>query len=357
MISIERIPFLPHTADVFSALFTRPLANARNISGDNPALMLAVFKLEAAQNEIILYTDGHSLRLVGIFPPFGDAYFGCWETTHDRLLNQRAFALLEADARQRGRLLLRGPLNVNTFHAYRLRLGEPPSWGHFDREPANPPFYPALLEQLGFGVCERFESRLLAKANIPQAYSNKLLLLAGLAQLPVDIIPLNPGIWAQHEAELFALVQQVFRDNPAYRPISKAQFELRYNQQFAGKLCPYSSVLFRDKALGQLVALSFCYPDYQSLALAPGDLPNFQRDYSRLTKKVLLVKTVGVHPDFRKRGLMSFLGAYGMVHFRELYDDVIFCLMRADNFSRHFSDGLPCETARYALFGKELGAV
>jgi hypothetical protein len=51
---------------------------------------------------------------------------------------------------------------------------------------------------------------------------------------------------------------------------------------------------------------------------------------------------------------MNYMGAYGMMSFRELYDQVIFCLMRSDNFSRHFTDGLPAEVAQYALFGKHL---
>ena len=347
MPTINRIPFQATLPDYFFSMAPD--------SEDDPAVVLPVFQMEAARNEIIVYTDQRTLRLVGIFPHDStDAYFGFWETANDLALNQRAFSGLEADARQRGRTVVRGPMNFNTFHRYRLRLNGAPSWGRFDREPVNPVYYPVLLDQLGFWVSSRFESRLIRKETVPGVYRSKKQLLDELAQIPFDFIPLNSETWQRCEAELFELVHQVFSANPAYKPISKTQFQLLYNRQYSEKLCPHSSVLFRDKQSGRLAAMSFCHPNYQSLVLPAGDAPNFARDFSRLEKKVLLVRSVGVHPAFRNQGLMSCLGAYGMLGFRELYDDVIFCLMRADNFSLHFSDGLPFETAQYALFEKHV---
>ncbi|XWW44077.1 hypothetical protein JYG30_14945 [Fibrella sp. USSR17] len=345
MTLIDRIPYDGSLPDRFFSV--------ASASDDDPALIEQLFQLEADRNEIILYIGEPTIRLVGIFPErSNEAYFGFWETTNDLALNQQAFTLLYADARQRGRQPLVGPLNFNTFHNYRLRLHEPPSWGRFDREPTNPTYYPRLLEQLGFSVRSQFESRLIRHNDIPVAYIDKQQLLAGLSHIPFDFIPLNPDTWLQYEDELADLVHQVFSANPAYKPISRSQFQLLYNKQFAEKLCPHSSVLFRDRQSGQLVAMSFCMPNYQSLALAPGETPKFARDFPRLDRKVLLVKSVGVHPAYRKQGLMSYIGAYGMLRFQEFYDDVIFCLMRSDNFSLHFSDTLPHETAHYALFEK-----
>ena len=348
MTPIDRIPY---TAALPARFFS-----VTADSDEDPAFISQLFEMEATRNELILYIGNPHIRLVGIFPNQSDeAFFGFWETTNDLALNQLAFSLLEADARQRNRRLIIGPLNFNTFHSYRLRLNVP-SWNRFDREPVNPTYYPELMNQLGFGVRSLFDSRMIRKKDIPIAYVAKQELLAGLRHIPFDFIPLNPDTWQQYEDELTELVHQVFSANPAYKPISKEQFQLLYNRQFAQKLCPYSSVLFRDKASGRLVAMSFCLPNYQSLTFPPGDTPNFARDFPQLTKKVLLVKSVGVHPAFRKQGLMSYIGAYGMLRFQELYDEVIFCLMRADNFSRHFSDNLPYEAAQYALFERNLVA-
>jgi hypothetical protein len=182
---------------------------------------------------------------------------------------------------------------------------------------------------------------------------DKASLLAALEQIPYEFIPLNPATWQEYETELFELINQIFSANPAYRSIPLAQFRRLYNATYAAKLCPHTSVLFRAKVSGQLVALSFCHPNYAPLRLG-SVAPVFTRDYPLLPEKTLLAKTVGVHPDFRNQQLMNYMGAYGMMNFRELYDQVIFCLMRSDNFSRHFTDGLPAEVAQYALFGKNL---
>jgi GNAT superfamily N-acetyltransferase len=311
--------------------------------------------MEAQRNEILLYTDHASLRLVGIFPHgAAEAYFGFWETEEALASNREAFALLEADARSRGRGVVIGPLHFNTFGRYRLRLGEP-SWGMFDREPVNPAYYPSLLGQLGYSVRSTFESRLIRKETVPDVYVDKKGLLAALAAIPFEFIPLDEAAWVRHEDEIAELVHQVFSANPAYKPVSREQFGLLYNRAFAAKLCPHSSVLFRDKASGKLAAMSFCHPNYHSLT-APAEAPDFARDFPALPRKVLLAKSVGVHPRFRRQGLMAYLGAYAMLSFRELYDEVIFCLMRSDNFSLHFTNDYPYEAVQYALYHKVLDA-
>ncbi len=321
---------------------------------ENPEALLELFRAEAERNDIVILTHPAGLRVAGIFPHEGtDAYFGFWETIDDLALNREAFACLTDEARRLGYQRLLGPLNFNTFHAYRLRLGAAPSWQVFDREPRNPPYYPALLAQLGFAPALTFESRLIRADAVPEAYGRKADLLAAFQTIPYDLIPLNPDTWREHETELQPLIDAVFGANPGYRPLPPAQFRQLYNAGFAAGLCPHTSVLFRDWATGRLVAFSFCQPNYAPLGLGLTP-PVFARDYPRLAHKVLLAKTVGVHPDFRQQQLMSYLGAYGMMQFRELYAEIIFCLMRSDNFSRHFTDGLPAEVAHYALFEQAL---
>lgn len=348
---------VPFTGEMPASFFQIPVALYPKRTAENAAAILDLFQTEALRNDIIILTDHATMRVVGIFPHEGkDAYFGFWETVGNLSVNQEAFAQLAAEARRRGYTRLLGPLNFSTFQAYRLRLGAAPSWGVFDREPGNPAYYPALLEQLGFAPSLTFESRLIRADTVPEAYGRKADLLAAFQQLPFDLIPLNPDTWQQHETELHALVNCIFSANPAYRRISPAQFRRQYNAAFAAGLCPHTSVLFRDRPTGQLVALSFCQPNYAPLCLEANTSPDFARDHPRLPRKTLLAKTVGVHPDFRQQQLMSYLGAYGMMSFREFYEEIIFCLMRSDNFSRHFTDGLPAEVAHYVLFGQELGS-
>ncbi len=322
---------------------------------EKPEAILQLLAFEAAKNEIILYTDHREVRLLGIFPHNEHlAYFAFWETAAHSPNNRQAFEMFEADARERGRSYLSGPLHFNTFHRYRLRLGPVPSWLAFDREPVNPSYYPALLEDLAYQPTLRFESRLIRSADIPTVYQDKQLLLESLQQLPYEVIPLNPASWEQYEEEIFKLVLAIFGQNPGFKAISKEGFRLLYNVRYAEKLCPYTSVLFKEKSSGKLVAMSFCHPNYQPLGHAPDYAYCFERDFPKLDRKIMLAKSVGVHPDFRQAGLMNYLGAYGMRCFRELYHEALFCLMRSDNFSLHFTDELPYEAAHYALYGKSL---
>ena len=352
---ISRIPFQGQLPDSFWRIPDQVYADQPWRPAENRALTEQLFALEAERNDIIVYSDETTLRLVGIFPHESEeAFFGFWETRNDPARNAEAFELLRQDARQRGRRRLVGPVDFNTFHRYRLRLPPTPGWGEFDREPLNPDYYPALLAGLGLAPVSTFESRRIRPQDVPAVYNEKDMLLRELAQIPFDFIPLNEHTWQEHETAIFDLVHAIFGANPGYRPVPPAQFRLLYNAQYARSLCPHTSVLFRDRATGQLAALSFCHPNYRELQLPAGQPPVFERDFPQLQRRQLLAKTVGVHPAYRQRGLMSYMGAYGMVHFRERYEDVIFCLMRTGNFSLHFTDGLPAETAHYALFGQDL---
>jgi GNAT superfamily N-acetyltransferase len=312
----------------------------------------------ADTHDIVFYTDHWNLRLAGLFPKASDgvAYFGFWETSGSLMLNQLAFEQLFADAALRGMRTVCGPLHFNTYFRYRLRLGKAPSWRQFDREPVNPPYYPELMTQLGFKPILTFETRRLGPEAVPLLYEQRQAMQDQLSQVPFDFIPLTPDTWKAMKDQIFELIQPIFSQNPAYRPVSQEQVRLLYNASFAAGLCPYSSVVLRHQPSGQLAAISICQPNYHSLGRDVSARPVYARDYPRLATRSLLVKHVGVHPDFQGQGIQSLLGAYIMQEFREYYDDVLFCLMLSGNFSLRFSEGLPTEVAYYALFEREVGA-
>jgi hypothetical protein len=354
---MSNIDCITYKGSLPSSFFTIPKRIYEALPFSLPEDKLTIqklFAIEAERNQIVIYTDHESVRLVGIFPvDDSTALFGFWETANDETLTHQAFQLLEKDAQAKGRSRLIGPINFNTFHNYRLRTGDVPGWIMFDREPVNPTYYPFLLAQQGFVTRASFESRLIPKKNIPDVYIDKALLLQELKKIPFDFIALNEDSWQQFEDGIFELVQAIFSENPMYRQVSHQQFKLLYNQQFARKLCPYSSVIFRDQASGTLAAISMCHPNYQLMDRGITQ-PVFERDFQKLSHKILLAKTVGVHPQYRQQGLMNYMGAYGMLSFREYYDEVLFCLMRSDNFSLHFTDNLTYEAAKYVLFEKSI---
>ena len=319
---------------------------------ENPREVHRLLAAEREDYDAVLYTDHRTVRLLGIFPKAGDtAYFACWEAT-DPATNRLAFEAFEHEAAERKVQRIRGPLTFNTFHRYRLRL-QIPSWTMFDREPVNPPEYVGWLAERHYAPVLHFESRMMRSAHMPQLYESKEQYLETLTDLPFRYLPLTPETWAARTPEIFALVDAIFSQNPGYRSISFAQFDQLYGPDFAQKLCPHSSVLLEDLGSRQLIGLSFCLPNYRPLPLRTK--PTFARDYSRLAHKTLLIKSVGIHPDFRRRGLMTYLGAYCMQTFTAHYQDAIFCLMRADNPSLRFTDDLPYEKCSYALFEKVLG--
>ncbi|QNK62731.1 hypothetical protein H7F33_19695 [Pedobacter sp. PAMC26386] len=321
---------------------------------EDPELIRTLFEMEALQHDIVIYTDHENFRLAGIFPKQEKgAYFGFWESTNSAELNVQVFRLLEADARERNRENLIGPINFSTYHQNRLRIGLHPSWSMFDKEPVNPTYYPDLLALVNFREKITYESRIVKKEDLPGLYVDKDNFIKAINKIPFDFIPLTPENWKRYEKEIFGLIDAIFSENPFYKPISFDQFKLIYNYKFSAKLCPHSSVILQDRASGRLVAISMCHPNYHSLYPTVKE-PTFARDYSKLLHKTILAKTIGVHPDFRRLGLMNYIGAYGLLSLRELYDDVMFCLMRSDNFSVHFSNHVPYELARYALYEKNL---
>ncbi|MCU0437055.1 MAG: hypothetical protein MUC49_04020 [Raineya sp.] len=348
---MERIVFQGEIPSSFFEIRISIYQNDSFYPSENPTYILELFKEEAQRNEIIIYTDHKNIRLVGFFPENEDiAYAGFWETTHDLGLNHAVFELFFADIQQKNRRELIMPINFNTYQSYRLPLNTP-IWKLFSGEPSEPLYYSQILLELGFDIHTHFESRMLRKEHVSWVYQNKQEVLSTLSGIPFNIIPLYPDIWQKYEKEIFVLIDAIFSANPFYKKISWEQFSKMYHYQFAEKLCPYSSVLFQEKSTNSLAAISLCLPHYGYSTKTKG---NFKEDYPNLSPKILLAKSVGVHPNFRGQNLMNYLAAYAMLSFQDYYDDIIFCTMRSDNISLRFSDAFPHETSKYALFSKKL---
>ena len=309
---------------------------------------------QADEHDIICYWVPDSCRLVGIFPHQGNTcYFAHWEGLNHPEAHKYAFDQFEAEAKGRGFDQILGPYHFNTFGRYRLRL-QTPVWTHFDREPANPEYYVQLLENQGYKAGMRYESRLVRTSDVPDYYIDKASLMASLDAVPYDFIPLTPEYWAAHEQEIYELILAVFGDNPGFQALPFEAYQKLYNPDFARRLCLHTSIVLRDQEKGELAAISLCHPNYKPLQLPPKEQPDYARHYALLEKRTLLAKSQGVHPNHRQQGLMSYLGAYGMLSFKQYYDECLFCLMREGNFSLQFTEGLSYASCEYALFEKKL---
>ncbi|MDX5321112.1 MAG: hypothetical protein LPK45_08400 [Bacteroidota bacterium] len=152
---------------------------------------------------------------------------------------------------------------------------------------------------------------------------------------------------------MYEFIQAIFGENAHYRSITFEEFCVDYGPAYGAKLCPNTSVLFRDKTNGQWAALSLCMPNYHELTDAQPAY-RFDRDYEKLSRRTFLIKTVGVHPDYRQKHLMRYLAAYGMLQFPRFYEDAIFCLIREDNVSNSFTARMNKEIVSYGLYACEL---
>src|SRR6187549_1698901 len=132
MLPIERIVFSDTLPASFFRITPRIYEGLPFAKRENENRIEHLFREETQRNDIVIYTDHQSIRLVAIFPKLGDdAYFGFWETVDDPSLNKEVFTTLQNDALARGKKKLTGPLNFNTYQSYRLRLNNP-SWIKFD---------------------------------------------------------------------------------------------------------------------------------------------------------------------------------------------------------------------------------
>ncbi|HVK99694.1 MAG TPA: hypothetical protein VM553_07780, partial [Dongiaceae bacterium] len=287
------------------------------------------------------------------------AWFGYWETADDLEINRDLFAQLENWAREQGAVALYGPIDFNTFSRNRLQLSD---FGQscFPGEPHNPEYYPRLLTQLGFDVERRYQSRYhldapaLSREMLPRLQASRAAL-----QDQFRITRLTPDYWLTHLDELYPLVDTIFRDNFAYTPISRQQFEANCGDAFARILCPHTSVLATTLD-GEVAGFFLCFPDYSPLLrdsnpqrLSAQDL-RFDTHRALLQGPTLaLAKTGGVHPRFRQSGLFNWMGLELVVAVGDHYDTLCGALMREDNPSLRF--GMICPLQRdYGLFSKTL---
>jgi hypothetical protein len=322
---------------------------------ENSSSVESFITSQLPENEVyILHLPGR-IRLVAIFPAAGEtAQFAYFESVNDPELNHRVFDSLRELCQEKGYTELEGPVHFSTFFRYRLRLGGVPSWKQFDREPINPDYYPTLLEQSGFFHKLTYESRKVQVSDVPVAFRQHATLLEALKVSPFEAITPTPETWDALLPEVYGLIMATFGQNPGFRAIPFEAFALHYSRTYAEGLCPFTSVIFREKFSGKMAALSLTQPDYFARTTDLHLTPNFHRDLPGLAYRTLLIRTVGVHPDFRKQGVMYLLGAYGLANFSPTYQDAIFCLMRSDNPSLRFSDVLPVEKAVYALFHRSV---
>ncbi len=264
------------------------------------------------------------------------AFFGNWkwldsETNKEFLLN------CERWAQSKNISYLIGPYDFSTFFNYRLKID------NFNREtfagePANQAHDFQLLKSLGYSAIQNYETYHFSS-------------LESLTQLAIDHLPkielrleekdLHFTTTSLQEIldqlkEFHHLSHEIFQDNFLYRPIPYSAFAKYFQFGLAPQICWQSTSLLKDKLDSKILGYSL----------------NFKDPYN---PDRLLIKTAGIHPDYRMMGL-TFIGLtlFSIQQAKDLYTKASICLMRSGNYPTLLTSKLAIEKQNYALFGKKL---
>lgn len=181
-----------------------------------------------------------------------------------------------------------GPMDGDTWHAYRLVSAGWDRAPRFFLEPWNPPDHVQAFERAGFTPWARFSSSAFALAAPDEvARVRHERLLARLATRGVVIRSLRFEEFEVELGRLFDLSTSAFTENFLYTPISREAFLDLYHP--VRNLVRPEFVRLAEKD-GEPVGFVFALPDV--LAPAAGRL---------------VVKTLAVHPRFRHLGLGTIL--------------------------------------------------
>jgi GNAT superfamily N-acetyltransferase len=290
------------------------------------------------------------------------AFFGYFESADDGVVAEVLLSKAQEWAREQGADVLYGPIDFDTFGNYRLRTGaEPGDAMPFPGEPYGRPCYAALLERAGFYAACHYVSQLsfgAVRADDGKRSAAELLLAQRFA-----IEPLTGERWMALLPELHPRVDEIFADAFAYTPVSFARFATTHGAGVARRLCPHTSVLARSPD-GDVAGFLLVFPHYGPLVVqgsvlgrvAPSVLSYAEHAplLAAAGERVGIVKTVGIAPAYRRRGVMDALVVATLDRGAAHYTRWIGALIRADNPSGRFGAARERMERHYALYAKAL---
>jgi len=308
-------------------------------------------------------------RLAGFFNPElrvesrPVAFFGYWESLDQLPANQSLFSEFERWAVDQGAEAVYGPINFTTYGEYRIRLN------NFDKgalpgEPYNPPYYEALLEQLGYQFSQGYYSIFSEQVEkLPTRFAQRVNNLEACEDAGFTISTLTPEYMLENLEKIFEISDAVFSDNFAYSPIPFSLFKAGFGESYVRRICPHTSVKIESPE-GELAGCLVAFPDYSSLINqgAATDLSSSELDFHQhfdfLDNYTCLIKTVGVLPAYRRYGIYTKLLHEHMSRAVGVYSAIGGVLMREANGASSLADEVFTDESthrrRYGLFYKVL---
>jgi hypothetical protein len=284
--------------------------------------------------------------------PFGQiGFFEC--TPGDDHVGRRVLDAAFAWLKARGCRTVLGPMNGSTWHSYRFVV----DWKDTSPlllEPNNPVRYPALWALHGFTRHPvPYYSGAHDNAVVLQTLQHKhdAAVAAGYRMADVDFGDI-PGVLKT----MFELSTRIFADNAFYSDITWPEFAALYDG--IERILDRRLVQWLKAPSGEIVGFAFGVPDQAEAARRmrgdAGWLGKIRFITAPRTQRTL-VKTIGIVPEHRGKGLLAEL--YWSQARRALdggWPEGVVTLMSGDN--RSFSGGRSVQTVvrEYALMTREL---
>lgn len=294
------------------------------------------------------------------------AFFGYWETVEEKEADEAIFESVEEWATSRGARRLCGPINFSTYGKNRVRLEIKDDGVPFVGEPYDRGGYAGVLQGLGFEERSRAMTQTAPGETMAKVWRSRSRMLERAAEEGVRIEALTPEVWLANLDELHGLVDSMFADNFGYTPLSRESFRQSCNEGYIGRTDRDCSVIGYDGE-GRIIGFLLVYPHWGPLLIQGAAKArvgesevSFREHFGRLESLGRevggILKTGAVAPEYRRKELFHALTVSAFQRGEGRYDRWYGALIRADNPSRRYGDGVSEQSRWYALFSRSIGS-
>ncbi|MEO6097930.1 MAG: hypothetical protein ABIW76_20625 [Fibrobacteria bacterium] len=294
------------------------------------------------RGDLLLYgwDDGTGLRgRIAVYQPnFGDCLFMSYARAADALACETSAFLtaVKAHCKDRGILSLTGPMQFSTWHPYRFikRMGRLP---FFPGEQRLPEAYHGDFLAAGFADLAEYHS--LHVRGYAKAWIIGMALGVKRGLRGMEIRTYGADDMPAMLPEIYRLSCDIFKDNFLYEHIDCDEF-LRLSS--ASKPREAALIMLLQRGVPAAFAYSYGIGDYPPAAPGP--------DGSGAGGATAVLKTLGVAPAFRGRGLGYSVSYLTHLHWKEHGTrNIIHAYMKSDNRSRAMSGRFGKSIRTYAL--------
>lgn len=296
---------------------------------DDPFYTTKSDDISKCEKIFVVKDDDKVIARAGFFAS-EEAQLGFFEAENDINAAKFLFAEVKKYAASKGYDYLIGPINGSTWKKYRVTLpsNNPP----FILDNYNKPYYAKLFEQCGFETIANYTSSICG--NLAKDYSRLEKFSSIFEHKGVKIRQFNPKKFDEDIRKIYDVSIKSFVNNFLYTPIDFDDFYKMY-EPVKSFLNP-EWVLLAENESNEAIAFIF-------------GLDNL---YNR-NEKSLIIKTLAQIPDYKYRGIGSYLTEF--IHKKAYnlgYDNIIHALMHENNVSANILAGEVYH--KYKLYGVKL---